>query len=181
MGNVAYILGVLCGFLFGLFVVIVIRRFNKKKSCLKERYDERQKIAQGMAYKTAYFVLLLYIGIVLLLAEGQFTEIFLSFAGLWLGICISISVFVVICIWKDAYISLNENTKVFLLTFGALELMNFIGVVRIILEHEPLIADGKLTSSCLNPITCIMLAVVMTAFYIKLRYNRRCEQEEEDV
>lgn len=179
MESVGYVLGVLCGLLFGIFLVILIRRINRQKSGLRGCYDERQKIAQGMAYKTAYFVLLLYIGVVLLLAEAKITEIFLSFAGLWLGVCISIAVFVVICIWKDAYISLNENSRIFLMTFGTLGLMNFVGVIHMISEHEPFIVDGKLTTSCLNLITFIMLAVIMAAFCIKSKYNKRCEEEEE--
>ncbi|MDE7300312.1 MAG: hypothetical protein K2N94_16055, partial [Lachnospiraceae bacterium] len=153
------------------------RRWRAGGQC---RYDERQQLAQGRAYKTAFFVLLFYIMMATLLENLEITGMLMSFAGLWLGICIAVSVFAVICIWRDAYLSLYERAGTLLVVFGIIFILNLVISIQTILDGTPLIVDGRLGPKCLNLIVSAMLAVILIMFAAKLRYNKRLEEDEDE-
>ncbi len=179
MGTKGYYAGVLCGLLAGIAAAVLLRLRRKRRTGESCRYDERQRLAQGLAYKAAYFVLFIYIFLATLLEGLEITGMLMSFAGLWLGVCISVSVFAVICIWKDAYLALHERAGMLLVTFGAVFIFNLVITADLLLSGTPMLADGKLAPESLNLAGCMMTAVILAVFLVKLRRSKRLEEEDE--
>ena len=179
MGTKGYYTGIFCGLLAGTAAALLLRLRRKRQMGQSCRYDERQRLAQGLAYKAAFYVLIVYILVATLLEGFEITGMFMSFAGLWLGVCISVSAFAVICIWKDAYLALHERAGVILAGFGAVFLVNLAFAADMLLDGTPMLADGRLAPESLTPVSCVMIAVILAVFLVKLRRSRKLEGEDE--
>lgn len=197
--NMAYMLGVFAGLAIGLLAVAAIQWIAKKAGgkfgvfckCKEKAYDERQLLARGQAYKAGFFTLMIYIVIVVFLDEIFDIHFLMSFGGMWLGVCISISVFAIVCILKDAYMSLQENAKGILMVFGGIEVMNICFSLPNLLHGEGLtevvqgVKNGeiyeytKLSVTSMNLTVGILFAVILAAFLGKMWYDRKHENEDE--
>lgn len=185
--SLEYYLGIVIGIAMGLALVVFLKWIIQKmggkvevggRKC-KESYDERQMLARGQAYKTAFFTLLLYLCIVAVISEFSGIPLLMSFAGTWVGICLSIAVFAIVCILKDAYMSLYENTKGIIMMFSVIGIVNTgIGILHFY-EKRPMIEDGMLSIYCINLIVGIMFLIILAVFCGKLLYDKRNAKEEE--
>lgn len=110
--NWAYIAGVLVGIALalGLFALILFA-LKKRNKVFSREYDERQKLAQGKAYKAAFFTLLIYVALVALLDLGDALPELGIFNILWIGAFLAVAVMATICILLDAYVSYRDNAK----------------------------------------------------------------------
>lgn len=205
MGNMEhsiwYVLGVFAGIVMGVVILVVItwiaKKFGGKFGAFckdKEKvYDERQFLARGQAYKVGFFTLMIYVMIAVCLDEIFEIHILMSLGGMWIGVCISLAAFAIICILKDAYMSLQENARGIMIVFGA------IGFVNICCSSLPHLLHGegftevgqgvkngkiyeytKLSTSSMNLISGILFFILMAVFAGKLWYDRRHEDEDED-
>lgn len=185
--SIWYVLGVLAGVMMGVAMMIVIMKIIHKmggRVQLKwdkkgDSYDERQKLARGIAYKWAFFTMLSYVIIVSLLSEFKITGIFMSFGGMWIGVCCSLAVFVIICILRDAYMSLYENARGVSLLFCFVCLMNLICGIRNIVNRDPFLENGVISTDSINMIAAILFAVILVVFAIRVLYNSRHIEEED--
>lgn len=183
-----YYLGMLSGFVFAIFIIIILRWIVGKMGgrievpCKKDSYDERQLLARGKAYKFAFFTLIFYMSIISLVSEFNGISWFMSFCGIWLGVCLSIMVFAVICILEDAYMSLYENAKGVIMVFTVVAVMNMGVAVRIILDREghPLLENGKISVDYLNLVVGVMFCIILAVFCGKVIYNKKHLDEEEE-
>lgn len=184
--SLEYYLGVVVGIVIGLvfvaFLSWLIRKMGGKvevggRKC-KEFYDERQMIARGQAYKTAFFTLMFYMCIVSFISEFSGNQLLMSFTGIWIGVCLSIIVFAIVCIIKDAYMSLYENAKGIIMMFLVVGISN-IGIGILNLEKQPIIENEALSIHCINLIMGIMFLIILAVFCGKLLYDRRNTKEEE--
>ena len=74
MGEKYYwVLGFCCGFIAVVIVTLIIANIKKKKNTYT-KYDERQILARGKAYKSAFFVLIGYIIACALVNDAYFTS-----------------------------------------------------------------------------------------------------------
>lgn len=182
----AYFLGMACGVLAGLaFVALmmwIIRKAGGKFGCKNQEnsFDERQLLARGQAYKYAFFTMLCYISIVGLLKELADVTLFMSFAGMWIGVCLSIAVFAVVCILKDAYMNLYENAKGVIMMFAGIGLMNVVVGIRIFTGEKPLVENGTLSVDSINGITGILFLIILVVFVGRVIYNNRQLEEDEE-
>lgn len=181
-----YYLGMFCGMVFAFFLAAFLKwgigKLGGKVGLkwMQGAYDERQLLARGKAYKAAYFTLIFYMLIIAALKETGI-PIFMSFCGLWLGVCLSVAVFAVICILKDAYMSLYENVKGVILMFSAVALLNLIIGIESISEQRPLLEKGVLSTDWLNLIVGILFMVIVIVFCGKVLYNKKQEDEESSL
>lgn len=182
--SLEYYLGVVIGMATGFILVAllmwIIRKMGGKvgfKNC-KESYDERQMIARGQAYKIAFFTLMFYMCIVSFISEFSGNPLLMSFTGIWIGVCLSISVFAISCIIKDAYMSLYENAKGIIMMFLVVGISN-IGIGILNLEKHPIIENDALSIHCINLIVGIMFLIILVVFCGKLLYDTRNTKEEE--
>lgn len=188
--NTEYILGMIVGVIAGLLLVYLLGwligkmggkiAFGGKirRRCNADGYDERQQLARGTAYKRAFFVLLCYVCVVSLSGECTSIRIFMSFGGMWLGVCIAITVFAVTCIIKDAYMSLYENAKGIIMMFSAVAILNFVGGVPYLTGEKALIEDGVLATGSVNLMVGVTFLFILAAFIGRVIYNNK--QQEED-
>lgn len=183
--SIGYFFGLVAGILAGLAFVVFLAWIIKKMGgkvrcgCQKGSYDERQMLARGQAYKTAFSTLMLYLIITSLISEIFEMPLFISFMGIWIGICFSIMVFAIICIIKDAYMSLYENAKGIIMLFSAVALLNIIIGVRNIFENGSMIEDGAISVECMNLVVGVMFCIIVVVFGGKLIYDKKHVEEEE--
>ncbi|WP_455057028.1 hypothetical protein [Jutongia sp.] len=178
-----YFLGIVSGILVSLLMVYVIRYLTKKFCASKNpaapangaSYDERQVLARGSAYQKAFFVLLVYLMIASGLDECFKTPVLMSMGGLWIGICISLLVFAGICIFKDAYLSLQEN----LLSVNVLGIIGggvnvWIGLIRVIGKH-PFLVNGRVSYQYINVFVGILCLLLLLMVDMKHLYDKQME------
>ncbi len=186
--SVYYYLGILCGIVFAILMIAIIRWIVGKMGgridlpSKKDSYDERQLLARGKAYKFAFFTMIFYMSIISLISEFNGISWFMSFCGIWIGVCLSITVFAVICILEDAYMSLYENAKGIIMLFAVVAIMNMGAAVRILLDIEghPLLENGAISVDYLNLVVSVVFFVILTVFCGKVMYNKRHLEEEEE-
>lgn len=180
-----YVLGMLAGLIVGLLSVVIlvwlIRKLGGKVSWNSDRaYDERQIIARGKAYQAAFVTLAFYMMIISWFSEMVGVTWFMSFGGMWIGLCLSILVFAVICILKDAYMSLYENTKGSIMLFTVAALSNLIiGIVNLT-EEGSLIKDGVISAACVNLAVGLLFTVISIVFCGRVIYNKKHLEEDEE-
>lgn len=164
--SIEYIIGVALGIFIGLIFVAIFLKITKKDGKMKCKYDERQMLARGKGFKYGFFTLMLYdfiYGVLDIAIEKPFVD---SLVAMTIGVVLSIAVYVVYCIWKDAYISLNENPGRVLFSFAMIAIANFlIGIGSLI--HGDAIEDGVLNYRIVNLICAILFVVIFIAFLIK--------------
>ncbi len=101
-----------------VFVLIMIAHIKKVR---KAQYDERQLLARNAAFRYSFFFLLFYCFIcaVLQLWKVIWAELAIQ---MFLGIILSLSLFVALCIIKDAYFSTskkyNTNAVIYFFSYG---------------------------------------------------------------
>lgn len=184
--SVYYYLGMVFGFIFAFLLLAFLRWLVRKmggsvdRCGRKDSYDERQQLARGKAYKYAFFTLIFYVTIVSLISEFSRISWFMSFCGIWIGVCLSIMVFAVICILEDAYMSLYENAKGVIMIFSIVAIMNLVVVVRIIMERRPILENGAISLDYMNLVVGVMICVILAVFCGKVIYNKKHLDEEEE-
>lgn len=175
--SIAYTLGMLVGILAAIGLAVLIwavyrRRFGKAE------YDERQKLAQGQAYKAAFYTLIIYgtvYGLFDMLTGLRWCELY---TGLFIGILLSVLVFAIICIRQDAYISFRRKPAAsYALLLGLAAVNITIGVLHL---NEPgyFIDGGLLTAQVINPLVGVMLVLVTAAMAVRDARRRRNERPE---
>ncbi|MCM1497708.1 MAG: hypothetical protein NC124_04505 [Clostridium sp.] len=182
--SIYYYLGVAAGFLFGILLVVFAKWLAGKLGGrvewkVKNSYDERQLLARGRAYKYAFFTLIFYVAVVSIAKEIHGIKWFMSFAGMWIGVCLSVTVFAVICIAEDAYMSLYENAKTVVITFSLIALINFGAAVPALMGTHSLLEDGALSADCMYLVVGITFLVILAVFGGKMIYNKKHGDEEE--
>lgn len=197
MRNIFYVLGFVAGILIAILILFIISRIAKRVGgkivfgCGKDGkdYDERQMLARGKAYEAGFFTMMAYIVFVGILADIMENRFMLSFGVLWIGAGISIGVFVIICIIKDAYMSLRENAKGILIMLGSVGLLNlFTGLSNRehLVENVEITRNGqtfeciRLSADTTNLVVGILMFILMAVFVGKLWYDKKHEEEDSE-
>lgn len=183
-----YVLGMICGFLLAYLLMILLRMLIRRlvgntdgragMACKPDSFDERQQLARGQAYKRAFFVLTFYVAVVSMLSEGFHISIFMSFGGLWLGVCIAIIVFAVNCILHDAYMSLYENAKGLIIMLSCVGILNVLIGLDYLTGEKPFLEDGVIAADSLNLIVGMTMLIILFVFIGRLRYNKTHLEED---
>lgn len=184
--NIYYLLGVICGVAVGLAFVAILVYLTRKMGgkidldVKKDAYDERQLLARGVAYKFAFYTLLDGMVVIALMEEIAGIRLFMSMAGVWVMICISIAVFATVCILKDAYMSLYENVKGVVIMFSAIGILNIAIGIGNIVDGVPLIENGVLSTRCANLIVGLLFVYILPVFIGRVIYNNKQLEEDEE-
>ncbi len=156
------------GFIMIFILVAIGAIIFSKRSGEGKKYDERQQLLRGQAYKAAFWVLVAY-----MCANGLFvfgTDIVWADAmtSAFIGICIAATVFVVLCISRDAYFAINQKPGFYCRLFCALTLINLtIGIVNLLDTDRPLFADGMLSFRSMNFVVVGMFIAILTAIAVR--------------
>ena len=132
-----WVLGFCCGFIAVVIVMLIIANIKKKKNTYTE-YNERQVLARGEAYKSAFFVLIGYIIACALINVLEINWAELS-VQMFIGLFLSTAVFVGISIFNDAYFTSNKGRKSLL---GSLAFVAGAECLGIAFDNKTFVTNG---------------------------------------
>lgn len=153
----------------GIFIVVVIVASLVAKGFFKSgnnnNYDERQLIAQGKAYKIAFWTVLMF-QVISLFAEifidsGKYKYIDNGMLGLFLGF----AAYGIVCVIEDAFIGITDKPKTVLATSLLFMIFNAIPVIDAIIENELFNENGW--DVLVNLYVCITMIIMFFAVLIK--------------
>lgn len=148
------------------------KKINKNE---ETKYDERQLKVRGDGFKYGFYVEIIYNGILFLLHLAEIKIPIAEEVLLFFGIITSVSVYVIYCILKEAYVSINESASRFKTMFSILGVMNIVMGLSAF-SHGNMIENGVLTYRCLNWLCGIFLLVTVVVLHIQ---TKMAEKEEE--
>lgn len=161
------------GFALGLFmvamVVYLLRKAGKSGPC---KYDERQELQRGRAFKYGFFTLLIYDLLMGAVYSGGWPGWCDMFVFQCIGVGIALMVFISCCIWKDAYISLTEQPKKVCVLLVAAVLVNVAGGVMNAVNRQ-VFTENALNFGAVNFIFAAVLLVVLVEFLLKLWLDQK--------
>ena len=165
-------MGIAVGLTVGLAVGLLFVALLFRKKVLDCTFDERR----GVAFKYGFFTLM---GSIFLygaseLAVGRWCD---ALTGGCLCLAAGILVFAVICILKDAYLSLLERPRRIMILFVLLSLVN-LGLSALMAAHGKLVEDGILTFRAVNLVVGIMTLVILIVYIANFLLRSRKTEEE---
>ena len=163
------------GVLAGILAVAIYGIWKKRKEN-GPRYDERQAQARANAAKLALEVLA-----ALMLVNGFVREVWqFAWAGPFMETVVLLlvagTVYVLRCVWTDAYFALREKPKTWERIFVTMLLVNAALGVMVILDGD-LVEDGLLTFPAANLLIAVMFASLLITMALKRRKDAREEAE----
>lgn len=188
-----YTVGILLGIVVALFFFLVCGKLLYKKQYKdkagyfheKKIYDERQLMARGRAYKGGYFALMISL-VALLIANESVKDVnLMNYSGVFTCIIISVSVFAIICIINDAYMSLYESAKKVLVMLVLLAVLNIaIGISELASDGIVVTLDAYNDTKVLSDgvsslLVGVALVVICTVFLVKVAHDKKVANEEE--
>jgi len=173
--NIFMSAGMAIGILVGLIVAFVLIKLANSNRRVKTEYDERQLLVRGNAYRYAFYTVVIWEAVLIVLAYGDFhlpvPDLALHFAGIVAGGLVLSTV----CIWKDAYWGLNNNRRSYGIILVVAGLFNAIPVIGSLSD------TGGSDFPYVNLLCCIMLVVVGAELLLKQMADRRAESAEDDA
>ena len=172
------------GYVFGVAVVLIpvaigvlIYKLRHKNS---GKYDERQELARGKAFKYAFFVQLGYNGLTMVLDQvitpwaDRSMEVFV-------GVVLSAFVYAAICIRKDAYISFQERPQMYVIMFSVIGGVNLLITFMNFAMGNTFIENGLLTFRAANLICALLLLLLAIVLGVKSRRDANEEPERQEL
>lgn len=181
-------LGVLCCVLFLLVYgkMFYKKQYKDKPGIFQEKkvYDERQLMARGRAYKGGFFSLMISVTLLLLVNEVTPDVNIMNYSGVICCIIASVAIFAIICIIKDAYMSLYESTKNVAILFV------LIGLFNVVIGFSELFSEGIIVkdeatgldelSDCVGSLAAgFALLIICAIFLAKVSYDKKVASEDE--
>ena len=168
------LVGLLAGFLLAEFLL-----FGKDS---EKRFDERQILEQGKAFKIGFFVLLITIEAIIILNFSGLASVADYPVFYQIAIFLGLLSYVVYCIWHESYFAINEKSTRVIILFAFIAAINIvIGIINAI--HGQIIVDGRITFRILNPLCAILFIVIFATMLLKRIANSKnasADEEEED-
>ncbi len=171
-----YKLGMVFGVAVSLTVGVLIVAVLFKKRVLDMTFDERQERARGQAFKLGFFTMMFCTAAYGIsdAVLGRWIDVI---TGCMLCVCISVTVFAVECIRKDAYLSLKERPWQVMTLFAILAAVN-LGIGALNLHSGEVVENGVLTFRAINPMVGVMMLLVLAIYAVK-HLQDGSEMEEE--
>ena len=174
--SISYYAGFAVGLLVVMLLCIALKRRALRSGKTPGEYDERQLAQRGIAFQRAYVTLL-----VLLLGNGILTGV-LDRPWAQPGVeafvlaMVSLVVFVVECIRRDAYFTVSQTPKRYFWIVGAVVACQIPATVLHAVEGT-FVEDGLLTVDAMAPVVMVMFAAVLVALLVKQRSDKAEDEE----
>lgn len=169
-----YVAGVLVGIGSAAVVIAVMAAARKKQGRPKPEYDERQMAARGVAYRWAFLTLMLSLA-VNTCVEAIWGPWAKPGVSAWMLIFLSIGVFIVACVRKDAYFAVAQNPRTYLWLFGAVVVLQIPNII-ITLRSGGFVEDGLLTWDALSSASGALFLVLTVCAIVRLRRQREDDE-----
>ena len=174
-GNIYKAAGMAVGILVGLIIAAVLIVIANKNRKFKTEYDERQLKVRGDAYRYAFYTVVIWEAVLLILAIGEFSFPVSAYILHYAGILAGVLVLSGYCIWKDAYWGLNNNRKRYGIILVIAGLLNALPLISLL--TSPQNSDFPY----INVLTCVMLVAVGIELLIKHMIDKRAEATEDEA
>lgn len=168
--SIAYVLGIVAGIAM-VVVMGIISKVVFKKSLFSCKFDERQELVRGRAFRYGFFTMIAYFLVFGVTVEIMGRNIISVGIVCILGAAIGIMVFVVYAIWHDAYYALKENPTRFSMLFAAFMILNLIAGIRRFTDHEA--GESKVS---MNLIFAVVFFVILAAQLLKRIVDKKNEE-----
>ena len=174
--SISYYAGIVVGILVVMIVGAIIKGLARRRGETPGEYDERQQANRGVAHQRAYMTLLFTL-LINAVACGML-EVQWAKPGVDTFVCIfiSIAVFIVNCIMRDAYFTVNQTPRRYVWIMGVVMACQIPVTVMHAVEGN-FVEDGLLTVSILPPACMILFGIVLVTLLIK----QRRDKAEEDA
>jgi hypothetical protein len=156
---------------FGIAISCIAMKSLNKGQKVKQKYDERQLLVRGDAYKYGFLATLITNGVLMTLSVDGQTE-FLGVSAFFLPIFVGIVAQITYSIFKDAYIGLNDNTKNYLIFMAFVGILN-LAIAIIATINGELIENGVLAYSFLNYLCGGLFIILGLELFIKSRLDKK--------
>ena len=171
----------LIGTIVGLFLVaiimVILLKFVNKDSSIKTKYDERQQIVRGKAYRLSYWTLVILLAIYCILVEDKMELPIQKNLIPFIIVLISVLVHAVYAIINDGYFGLNESRRKVMFVFLFIGLLNF-GVAFMEIKRGQMMEDGKLSTPFINLCCGFMFVIIGIVLIIKNITTKEDIEEE---
>lgn len=171
--NPYYALGVLVGVLVELLLVVVFMKAINRDGKIKTEYDERQKEARGKGYMYGFWAIIIA-NTLLFTFSNSFDMTVLGSTVYFIPILVGVIVQVTYCIFKDAYIGLNNNMTRFVIIMSIVTVFNLFVGVKAYLDGE-LIKQGTVSSAFVNVLCGGIFLILTIELGIKKILDSRAE------
>lgn len=171
--NPYYALGVLVGVLVDLLLVVVFMKAINRDGKIKTEYDERQKEARGKGYMYGFWAIIIA-NALLFTFSNSFDMTVLGSTVYFMPILVGVIVQVTYCIFKDAYIGLNNNMTRFVIIMSIVTVFNLFVGVKAYLDGE-LIKQGTVSSAFVNVLCGGIFLILTIELGIKKILDSRAE------
>ena len=171
------ILGVYVLFCAFLFSVTFYDRKKSRSKAKKSRYDERQKTVQAKAYQYSFFTMLLYFLIWGIVAD----DVFLceTTFGVFFGVDLGVTVFAVICILGEAYVSLRTSRAATVVCMNAIFAGISLNVIKSF-RKGAYIVDGVISNRACGLLFVAMIIVIDICFFIRWRMEKKAQRSADN-
>ncbi len=168
-------IGIGLGIMIGIGSLIIILALTKNGDDAQSKYDERQQIARGKAYRAGFYTMGLAVLVMFVL----------EMAGISLPIERSLTYFMIfvlgglaliaVNIWNDSYFAMNENPIRFVIVFALISLFELMVGIRY-LRTGQMVVNGILTFRAMSFVVVFMLLFVLAMTLIKRLKDKREEE-----
>lgn len=169
--------GITAGIIVGLIICIFLFRYMNKDKKVMTKYDERQEMARGKAYKYGFWASMIAAAFVMLLDISMIT-LASSFTKYFFIMFVGIIAQVTYSIWNDAYYGINTNKKRLIIICIVAGIINLLSVVANIMGGQ-FIVDGIVSDAGSNALCCILLLYAGVLLIIKDRKDGSSAEIEE--
>ena len=167
------------GVIIGLLLVAAMYTISRKADASVKKYDERQRIQQGMAAQASFATMLVYFFAVVFLEAGGVKLPLENGLVVFTGIMVSLAVHVAYSIMNDAYFRTDENKTVIILFDAVLFVVNAVIAVLNIVTGK-WIVDGKASlTGNINLVCGIVFLCIFVVLFIKKRRDEKEALDEE--
>lgn len=174
--NKGYLIGIFTGGIVGLIIAIILYLSSTIGESGPAEYDERQLISRGIAYKYAFYTMLVYYMLLFVCSTCEIVIPVESSILYLIGAVLGLEVMVTYCIWHDSYWALNQKRRGFMLIFMFVGVANTVtGVKRF--SRGTLFADGILTGEAAPLIMGITFLWIGVVFGVKALHERLEDRE----
>jgi len=169
-----YIVGVILGLAVAGAGICILIYLTTKNGSMKYDYDERQILARGKSFQSAFYTMVIYFMIYTAMHSGNLNlPIDYSLLAA-IGVCLGVVVFAGNAIMKDAYFALNEKKKLLLVVFFILGIGDLALGIRNIIAGI-VIVNGVLTDEALPLVGGTMFVLLFAILLIKALMDKEDE------
>ncbi len=170
--------GIATGIIVGLIIAAFLLKIANTNHHLKTDYDERQQLIRGRGYMYAFYALIAFEVIKMVLAAGEVELPIENYALDCMAVILGVMVLGTYCIWNDVYWVLNNNKKTYLIIFAACIIFNIIPIAGQA-ANGTLFENGKIGLPILNIMVLIMVILLGIELIIKRLIGDRSSGQED--